>query len=74
MTIRYLSEDEHTDRMAQAIYGCHLRRITLIRPWDKLPDPERDQYRQVARSAVAGVDAIREQALAAATSRGTTCI
>jgi hypothetical protein len=30
MTIHYLTEEEHVERMAKAIYLSHVRRVTLI--------------------------------------------
>jgi hypothetical protein len=67
MTIEYLNEEEHVERMAKAIYLAHLRRITLVAGWDGLPEARREAFRLLAKDAVAGADRIR-----AATYRSQT--
>jgi hypothetical protein len=59
VTIRYLTEAEHLERMAKAIYLAHFRRITLIAGWDRLNEERRDAFRSLAKHAVAGADQIR---------------
>jgi hypothetical protein len=62
MTIRYLTEEEHLERMARAIYLSHVRRVTLITGWDRLSEDRREAFRALARHVVAGADQIREAA------------
>jgi hypothetical protein len=62
MTIHYLSEEEHLERMAKAIYLSHGRRVTLVAGWDHLPEARRDAFRLLAKDAVAGADRIRAAA------------
>jgi hypothetical protein len=62
MTIRYVTEAEHTERMAKAIYLCHVRRVTMIIGWDRLNEDRREAFRSLARDAIAGADRIRAAA------------
>jgi uncharacterized membrane protein len=62
MTIRYLTEEEHLERMAKAIYLSHVRRVTLVAGWDQLPEARREAFRLLAKDAVAGADRIRAEA------------
>jgi hypothetical protein len=62
MTIHYLTEEEHVERMAKAIYLSHVRRVTLITGWNHLREDRREAFRQLARDAVAGADRIRAAA------------
>ncbi len=62
MTIHYLTEEEHLERMAKAIYLSHVRRATLVAGWDHLPEARRDAFRLLAKDAVAGADRIRAAA------------
>jgi hypothetical protein len=59
VTISYLTEEQHVERMAQAIYLSHVRRVTLIIGWDSLKEDRREAFRSLARDAVAGADRIR---------------
>jgi hypothetical protein len=68
MTIRYLTEEEHVERMAKAIYLSHVRRVTLITGWDHLKQDRREAFRSLARHAVAAADQIRETARRGAAS------
>jgi hypothetical protein len=61
MTIHYLTEEEHLERMAKAIYLSHVRRVTLVAGWDHLPEARREAFRSLAKVAVAGADQIRAQ-------------
>jgi hypothetical protein len=70
MTIQYLTEEDHVERMAKAIYLSHTRRVTLVAGWDHLPEARREAFRLLAKDAVAGADRIRaaaQQATADAT-------
>jgi hypothetical protein len=62
MTIHYLTEEEHVERMAKAIYLCHVRRVTLITGWNHLREDRREAFRSLAKDAVAGADRIRAAA------------
>ncbi len=62
MTIHYLTEEEHVERMAKAIYLSHVRRVTLVAGWDHLPEARRAAFRLLAKDAVAGADRIRAEA------------
>jgi hypothetical protein len=62
VTIHYLTEAEHVERMAKAIYLCHVRRVTLITGWDRLNEDRREAFRLLARDAVSGADQIRATA------------
>jgi hypothetical protein len=62
MTIRYLTEAEHLERMAKAIYLCHVRRVTMILGWDRLNEDRQEAFRSLARDAIAGADRIRAAA------------
>jgi hypothetical protein len=70
LVIRYLTEDEHVNRMAQAIYLAHNRRITLVAGWDHLNEERRDAFRSLAKDAVAGADRIRAALSAFGTLEG----
>jgi hypothetical protein len=59
MAIHYLTEADHVERMAKAIYLAHVRRVTLVAGWDRLPEARREAFRQLAKDAVAGADRIR---------------
>jgi hypothetical protein len=58
MTIQYLTEEDHVERMAKAIYLSHRRRVTLVAGWDHLPEARREAFRLLAKDAVAGADRI----------------
>ena len=60
--ISYLTEDEHLERMAKAIYLSHVRRVTLITGWDRLNEEFREAFRSLARDAIEGADRIRAAA------------
>lgn len=62
MTIRYLTEEDHVERMARAIYLSHVRRVTFITGWDRLNENRRRAFRALAKDAVAGADLIRATA------------
>ncbi len=62
MTIQYLTEEDHLERMAKAIYLSHGRRVTLVAGWDHLPEARREAFRLLAKDAVAGADRIRAAA------------
>jgi hypothetical protein len=66
MTIHYLTEEEHVERMAKAIYLSHVRRVTLIGGWNNLPEARREAFRLLAKDAVAGADQIRARSQQAA--------
>ena len=66
MTIHYLTEEEHVERMAKAIYLSHVRRVTLIGGWNHLPEARREAFRLLAKDAVAGADRIRARSQQAA--------
>jgi hypothetical protein len=68
MTIHYLTEEEHVERMAKAIYLSHVRRVTLITGWDHLREDRREAFRLLAKDAVAGADRIRAVARQASAS------
>jgi hypothetical protein len=59
MAVRYATEEEHTERMARAIYLCHFRRITLITGWKSLREDRREAFRHLAREAMNGADRLR---------------
>jgi hypothetical protein len=67
MTIQYLTEEDHVERMAKAIYLSHGRRVTLVAGWDHLPEARREAFRLLAKDAVAGADRIRATAQQAPT-------
>jgi hypothetical protein len=64
--IRYLSEDEHLERMAHSIYLASFRRdAAFLRAWKTLPEDSREAFRGLARDAIIGADRIREAAFRA---------
>jgi hypothetical protein len=69
MTIHYLSEEEHVERMARAIYLSHVRRVTLITGWDHVREDRREAFRLLARDAIAGADRVRAAARPASAIR-----
>jgi hypothetical protein len=62
MTIRYLTEEDHVERMARTIYLYHARRVKLVAGWDHLPEARREAFRLLAKDAVAGADRIQAPA------------
>jgi len=57
--IAYLTEEEHVERMARAIWECHQRRDRLVIAWDALREETRAAYRRIATGTIAAVDALR---------------
>jgi hypothetical protein len=68
MTICCLTEEQHVERMAKAIYLSHVRRVTMVTAWDYLAEDRREAFRALARNTVAGADRIRTAARRARSS------
>lgn len=63
--ISYLTDEQHIDRMARAIYLASSRRErTIMRGFDTIPDAAQAGFRDLAAKAIAGADAMRAQAFA----------
>lgn len=60
MTIEYLSEEDHVERMAKAIYLSHNRRVTLIVAWERLPIERREAFKALAAITIDCCDKLRE--------------